>query len=288
MHHLSKYTWIFVITAILLGFVWPTPGILIKPAVSILLIGLMTLSFIKIKTADIIRAFTHARIYIIVLITLLITPLLAFLAKPFLAPEIFAGLIIATAVPAGVSVVFICTLCHGKPVDALNITALSHIISTITLPLLIWLAGQEAHIQPSTLLFVLIKFIFLPLILAQVVSPVIEQRKALNFTLSTLLLIAIIWAIIAPTRAFIMAYPAQTVTVLLISGTCMLLPFALGWIIGRSPSEKITYSIAASYKNYALATVIAYSLLGEIGTLAPIAYTILNNILFAIVQERFG
>ena len=124
-YHLDHYIWVFIFGAILLGLLLPGPGLLFKPTLSYLLIALMTLSCLKIKVQDIKKAFLHKQVYLVVAITLFVTPLLAWFAKPFLDPLAFAGLILATAVPAGVSVVFICNLCHGLPSDALSITTLT-------------------------------------------------------------------------------------------------------------------------------------------------------------------
>ena len=214
-YHLDHYIWVFIFGAILLGLLLPGPGLLFKPTLSYLLIALMTLSCLKIKVQDIKKAFLHKQVYLVVAITLFVTPLLAWFAKPFLDPLAFAGLILATAVPAGVSVVFICNLCHGLPSDALSITTLSHLLSIVTVPLLLLLfVGQSVSIDIIAVVSALLKFIAVPLILAQFIRPFITSARFVSAA-STILIIFIIWGIVAPAQPFL---TTQLNYVLLLSG----------------------------------------------------------------------
>lgn len=282
--HLSQYVWAFVLAAVGLGLLVPGPGLLIKPYISYLLILLMTLSLLNITLTDIKNAFTHRRVYLVVALTLL-TPLLAWTAKPFLDPLSFAGLVLATAVPAGVSIVFICTLCKGNPADALSITSLSHVLSIITVPLLLLLlVGQAVPIDITAIITSLLTFILIPLILAQLARPLLKQYQPIVLPLSTTSLVLIIWGIVAPTRAHILSDIHAFLALSGIAVACMLAAFCIGWLIGKTKRNRITYSISASYKNYTLATVIALSVFGEVAALAAVSYTIFNNVLFALAQ----
>lgn len=280
-HH---YVWAFVLGAILLGLILPSPGLLIKPYLGYLLIALMTFSTFKIKLVDIKKAFLHKQVYLVVAITLLVTPLIAYFAKPLLDPLIFAGLILAAAIPAGVSIVFICDLCQGKPADALSITTLSHLLSILTIPLLLLLfVGQSVTVDIKVVIWSLIKFIVIPLIIAQLLRPILVKYPRFVFGFSTALLLIIIWGLVAPTQGFLISNLNSVILIFLIAVFCMLLTFLFGWFTGKNTQEKITYAVSASYKNFTLSTVIALSVFGELAALPSIVYTILNNLLFAIL-----
>jgi len=281
---LSQYVWAFVLSAVLLGFFLPALELLLQPHITYLLIILMTLSLLNITLTDIRQSFQHRQVYLVVALTLL-TPLLAWFAKPVLDPLSFAGLILATSAPAGISIVFICNLCKGNPSDALSITTLSHLLSIITVPTLLWIMlGETIALDFAAIVLALVKFIAFPFILAQLLGPLLRKHDRIVLSVSTLSLILIVCGIVAPTQAYILE---NAHAFLLIAGAaliCMLAAFITGWFIGKTKTERITYSISASYKNYTLATVIALNLFGELAALAAVAYTIFNNILFALVQ----
>lgn len=282
---ISKHVWLLIFAAILAGMLLPAPGTFLKPLLSYLLIGLMTFSCLQIKPADIKKALQHRQIYLVTAITLFATPILAWLAKPILDPIVFAGLILATAAPAGVSIVYISELFKGKTADALSITTLSHLLSIITIPaILLLFVGKSVPVSAYSILLSLLKFVIVPLFLAQVIRPFLAQKHKEVFTASTIMLLLIIWIIIAPIRGYITTHLTSITTIFIISAACITISFIFGWLTGKSYSEKITYSISASYKNYTLSTVIAFTVLGETAALASIAYTLFNNIIFAIAD----
>lgn len=282
-HHLSHYVWAFVLAAIVAGLLWPSPGLWLRPYLGIILICLMTLSCLRIGVREIKIAFLHKDIYLIVALTLA-TPLLVLLARPFLAPDVFGGLIIATAVPAGVSIVFICDMCHGSSAEALSITTLSHLLSIFTIPVFVRVVlGKVFAISWLSTFLLMLKFIALPLVIAQFLGP-LKRFPRFVWAASTVLLIAIIWAIVAPARRYLVMHTMSAVIVFAITIACIIVLFVIGWVLGRNLKEKITYSMSASYKNFTLSNVLAIQLFGEGAALAAIAYAILNSVLFAAID----
>jgi len=281
--HLGKHVWLIVLGAVVLGLLLPGPGLALKPHVSVLLLALMTLSLLSITLHDVRNAFQHKQVYMTVAISLLATPALAFFAKPLLTPAAFAGLLLAAAVPSGVAIVFLTRLVKGKTSQALSITTLAHLVSIATVPCILYIGLREiVSVDVWSVALALVKFIIVPLILAQLVRAFVPQKIVLPT--STALLVLIIWGLVAPTRELIMIDPWQFGTLAAITIVLMGAAFSIGWLIGKTRQEKATYSISASYKNYTLATVIALSVFGEHAALAAVAYAILNNILFAIAQ----
>lgn len=285
MQDLNEYVWASILGIIVLALIFPAPGILLKPYVGYLLILLMTLACLHITPKDIKTALTHKEVYLVVALVVLATPLLALLAKPFLHPEIFTGLLIATAVPAGISVAFISELFGGKPAEALSISTLSHLISIISMPTILFLCAKvTATTQIEPIVVALAKFVLIPLMLAQLLRKTLSKYTKHTSGISTVILLMIIWGIIAPTRDKLLTQFDQMVSVFIICAAIMTLAFFAGWLLGKNKKLKITYAISASYKNYALATVIALSTFGELAAFASISYTVLNNVMFAIAK----
>jgi len=135
---ISKYSSLIILFGALLGFIWPHPGILLRPLLNILLMILIFLSCLEIDLNKIWQTFKKPKlIFLELLIVHLASPILIFIfLKPFIQPELFLGLILVTTVPVGRSAVFLSNLFGGLPEKALIISSLSNLISPIVLPLI--------------------------------------------------------------------------------------------------------------------------------------------------------
>ena len=97
-HLLKKYMWLIVFLAILIGFAFPGPGLLLKPYLIYILMLLMFLSCLGISIRKIFLHLKDCRDELKSLAIIhLFSPVLVLFLKPFFSEEIFLGLI-ATAV----------------------------------------------------------------------------------------------------------------------------------------------------------------------------------------------
>jgi len=123
------FSWV-ILGVVALAFVWPEPGSIFKPYLTPILMAMMVLSCLKIDFKELKQIPSNLWRYLLVLGFIFIIPTgIVFLFKPVLESEIFAGLILVTAVPSAVSVVFMSDLLGGEPTKALVATTLAHLVS---------------------------------------------------------------------------------------------------------------------------------------------------------------
>ena len=285
---IKKNTWLIILLAISVGFFVPKVGLLLKPFLNYFLMALMFLSCLDINLKDVVESFVDYKKQILVLMIVhLAAPLLVLFLKDYLSPEIFLGLILASTVSAGRSAVFLSNIYGGEPTKALVVTTISNTISPIMVPLVVWfLAHSQIRMEPMEMGITILKLVVIPIVLA-ILARYLGLAKQLVKpapSISILILFFIIWGIISPIRSIILGDWSQSIWLIFIVSALILVDFGLGYLVGSEKSEKITFAISASYKNYTLATIIALSLFSPIVALPAIIYTICNNLLLIPLQ----
>lgn len=288
MNLIRKNTWFVVLLAITVGFIFPKTGLQLKPFLNYFLMALMFLSCLDINLKDISESFVEYKKQILVLLIVhLASPLLVLFLKDYLSPEIFLGLILASTVSAGRSAVFLSNIYGGEPSKALVVTSISNIISPIVVPLVVWgLAHTAIRMNPMEMGGTILKLVIVPIVFA-IIFRYFGLAKHLiksSPSVSVLILFLIIWGIISPIKHIILGDLNQSFGLFFIVILLILIDFGLGFMIGSKKSEKITWAISSSYKNYTLATLIAMSLFSPIVALPAIIYTICNNLLLIPLQ----
>ncbi|MDO8610934.1 MAG: hypothetical protein Q7R95_10420 [bacterium] len=288
---ISKYSSVIILFGAFLGFVWPNPGISLRPILNILLMILIFLSCLEIDLNKIVETLKQPKLlFFELLIVHLASPILIYIfLKPFISPELFVGLILVSTVPVGRSAVFLSNLFGGLPEKALVISSLSNLISPITLPLITYYFTQstikfDAIEMGSSMAIIIIIPFFLAIIFRH--FNIIKKIITYQTDISTLLVAIIVWGIIAPIHNQITAHFYLSLILTLLSIVLMSINFGLGYLLGSNQSEKITYAISATYKNYSLATIIAaITFPGLILISLPsLIYSISNNLLLIPLQ----
>ena len=288
---ISNYSSLIILFGALLGFIWPDPGILLRPILNILLMILIFLSCLEIDLNQIWQTFKKPKlIFFELLIVHLASPILIYVfLKPFLSPELFLGLILVTTVPVGRSAVFLSNLFRGLPEKALVISSLSNLISPIILPLITYYFAQSTikfdllEMSSSMAIIIIIPF-FLALIFRH--FNIIKKIIIHQTDISTILVAIIVWGIIAPIHSQITSHFYLSLILTILSLVLMSINFGLGYLLGSNQSEKITYAISATYKNYSLATIIATMTFPGLIliSLPSLIYSISNNLLLLPLQ----
>ncbi len=288
MNFFKHHLWSVVTLGLVVSFILPAIGILISPFLHPLFMFLMFLSTLSIDLSALVKDAHHPKKSLIVLLIIhLLSPFVVFLCRPLFSQEIYLGLIIATSVPSGISGVFLTHLFKGDTTHALFTTSLSNIISPLILPLSILLfARTEISIHPLQMALTTIKLIFIPAICAHFVSRTSWkarfEKRSTDMMLISLLLIII--GIISPVRSYLTDNILLTLTLCAFVGTLISLDFYLGYSVGGHTSEKIAYGITASFKNFALATLLALSYFNGVVALPAITYTIMTSLLLIPMQ----
>jgi bile acid:Na+ symporter, BASS family len=290
-HLMNKYTWLIILVAIVLSFVFPEIGMPVKPYLIYLLMVLMFFGCLNVNLKELFGYLKDSKKLIMVLAVIhLVSPLIIFMLKPFFSDEIFLGLILASVISSGMSVVFLSKLYGGIASEALVITSLSNILSPLTVPFLVVVfARTNIEVDAVAMVLTMVKLVVIPVALSITIGKTRLRIPLSNYGtyISLAVLFFLIMGIISPVREIIMSNIQQALILSGLISILVIINFMLGHLIGSNKQEKMTYSISASYKNFTLATVIALSLFSPLVALPAIIYTVVNNALLAPLQLIF-
>lgn len=284
MKFLSEHTWIIVLSAVILSFVFPSIGQLLKPFVPYLLMILMFLSLLTIKMRDVIKELKniHEVILMLAIIHLLGPALvLAFFSRIF-PPEIVMGLFLVSTIPSGVSVVFLSKLFGGDPSKALPITAISNLASPVIVPFVLLLfTSEKLEVPIDQMITTLAKLVIIPYIAAMIVrrTPLFSWGKRVSTPGSQFLLFILIIGIVSPLVSTIVTNLGMVIALSLVSIMFVLISFWVSVRVGKSLKDRVTFGITGSFKNFTLATVIALTVLSPYAALPAVVFSLVNNLM---------
>ncbi len=290
-HLMKKYMWAIIFVAIIISFIYPNPGLMLKPYLIYLLMLLMFFSCLGINLKKIAEELKDCRDELATLAIIhLASPILILFLKPFLPEEVFLGLILAAVISSGMSVVFLSYLYGGIASEALVITSISNILSPITVPFLVLLfARTTIRVDVLAMIWTIFKLVAIPLAAAALI-----RKTSLNKPLekhgsyiSIVVLFVLILGIISPVRDVVLSNLNLSLILGAVVSVLVTINFFLGYLIGKSKPEKITYAITASYKNMTLSTVIALSLFNPMVALPSVIYAVVNNLFLIPLQLIF-
>lgn len=287
--NIKHNTWLIVLLGIFGSFVIPKLGLSIKPYLSYLLMFLMFLSCLDLKLGEIIVSLKeYKKQFLVLAIIHLASPLAVLLLRPFIpSDEIFLGLVLASAIPAGRSAVFLANIYGGEPMKALVVTTMSNALSPILVPLVVWsIAKTSIKINVTEMGSTIVFLVVVPIVAAFLFGKT-APGKTLNkysVSISVLTLFLIIMGIIAPIRMVVLDHWVQSIVLGALIAFLICFDFLLGYLVGGKKEEQITYALSAGYKNYTLATLLALTLFNPIVALPSIVYTVVNNLLLIPLQ----
>jgi len=288
---ISQYSGAIILLGALFAFVFPSPGLLLRPFLDYLLMFLIFLSCLDINLREILLSLRqYPKLVGILIIVHLFSPLIIFLfLKSFFSPEIYIGLILVASVPVGRSAVFLSNLFGGQPEKALVISTISNILSPILVPAIVYiLAGSTISFDVASMAKSMAIIVIVPFLLALFLQNYrfIRPLNKIQTDISTVLVALIVWGIIAPIRFQVLDQLKLSLGLTFISLFLMGLNFFLGFLIGKDQPEKITYGISAAYKNYSLATIVAATSFPTqvLVALPSLVYSVSNNILLLPMQ----
>jgi len=267
---IEKYFWIFLIMGILLGIWQPvafeTPKFLPK-----IFLGMMLFFvFLKIDALEIIEKMRKFKLMIyIALVYMIIIPLLFFLLVNIFDRQLALGILLLTAMPAGVSTPALTDILKGNISLAMSIAIVTQVIAPFTVPFLFWMIGTKGLDINKLLLFKDISIlVFSPLILAQVIKkyfPAVINRTQHLFTSANIfLLFAFVYVAISSQRNIILGNPVSLLWKTSVLYLVFIILHAVGYIIcyRESKENKIALSITCAYMNNGLAIVLASTYFG--------------------------
>jgi BASS family bile acid:Na+ symporter len=265
---IEKYFWLFLIAGILLGL-WNPLQIRIVPAVlPKTLLGLMLFFvFLKIDSLQILENIRNLKLMIYIsFLYMIIIPLVFFLSIKVFNPDLAIGILLLTAMPAGVSTPALTDIVKGNVSLSMSLTIVSQLVSPFTVPLLFWLINLNGHsIDKLLMLKDMAIIVFLPMIIAQVIKkyfPVLINKTQHYFTsLNVLLLFAFVYLAISSQRNYILENPSGMVWKILVLYLVFILLHIIGYLIcfRENKENRIAVAVGAAYMNNGMAIVLATS-----------------------------
>ncbi len=288
---ITEYTWLIVLVAIVFGLICPDKGLFFKPYLTWMLMGMMVFSVLDVSISLILKQIRNfRRQMLIVFIAHLVSPLIVLLLKPWLSPDLFLGLILASVSLVGLTNIFLSQLYGGLPGKAILIVSWSAILSPISIPFLTFIFAQSViKIDPWPMALTILQLVFIPLVISSTIrhSKLYQPFKESSPYFTVGLLFLIIFGIIASVQNIIINNISLTIWLLGLVSLLVVINFSLGYLYGRKYDEKITYGLCASYKNYTIPTVLALSLFNPLVALPATIYALVNNLMLIPLQLWF-
>lgn len=213
------------------------------------------------------------------------------------APAVIAGLILVAACPGGTISNFYACLAHANSALSLTLTAVSCLLSFVTLPFLVatgfffWLDDQpEISVPVKVLVVQLILLVALPTVLGMLLRrwqpDGTEIRDLILRRVSLAALVALMtWIVHNQWTAVVTALGELSTVAVVFTCLAMAAGYGLAWVTGRPPADRLTYLIEFSCRNLALALVVAVTILGrpEFAAFAAVLLLIQAIVILSIV-----
>lgn len=197
---------------------------------------------------------------------MLIIPVFFFLIIKIFNPDLAIGILLLTAMPAGVSTPALTDIVKGNVSLSMSLTIVSQMISPFTVPLLFWLINFSGHsIDKLLMLKDMAIIVFLPMIISQVIKKyfplTIKKTQHFYTSLNVLLLFAFVYLAMSSQRNYILENPVGLVWKIAVLYLVFILLHIIGYLIcfKQNKENRIAVAIGAAYMNNGMAIVLATS-----------------------------
>jgi len=265
---IEKYFWLFLIAGIALGLWNPLSLELSTPFLPKILLGMMLfLVFLKIDALEILENIRNYKLMAyIASVYMLIIPVSFYFIFNFFDPELAIGILLLTAMPAGVSTPALADIVKGNASLSMSLAIVSQMLAPFTVPLLFWLIDLNNHsIDKLLMLKDMVLIVFLPMIISQIVKKYfplsIKKTQHLFTSLNVLLLFSFVYFAISSQRNVLLGNPANLIRDTVILYLVFIILHLIGYMIcfRQKKENRIAVAIGAAYMNNGLAIVLAAS-----------------------------
>jgi BASS family bile acid:Na+ symporter len=263
---IEKYYWVFLAGGIVVGLIYPVGSVLV-PLVKPILMVMLFIVFLKTDPLHILENIRDYKLmtYIVVTYMLVIPVIFYFLAKLFI-PGLAVGVLLLTAMPAGVSSPTLVDIVKGNTALSVSIVIVTAVIAPFTVPLLFWIIRfHNLTISPELILKDMAIIVFLPLIIAHLVKkylkPDLSNKESFFTSVNVILLFLLVYAVVSNQHDIILGGSLKLVWQLLIVYVIFILLHFIGYVMGygQSKANKTTLAIGKAYMNNGMAIVLAAS-----------------------------
>ena len=233
-----------------------------------MLLGIMLfLVFLKIDALEILENIRNYKLMAyIASVYMLIIPVSFYFIFNFFDPELAIGILLLTAMPAGVSTPALADIVKGNASLSMSLAIVSQMLAPFTVPLLFWLIDLNNHsIDKLLMLKDMALIVFLPMIISQIVKKYfplsIKKTQHLFTSLNVLLLFSFVYFAISSQRNVLLGNPANLIRDIVILYLVFIILHVIGYMIcfRQKKENRIAVAIGAAYMNNGLAIVLAAS-----------------------------
>jgi BASS family bile acid:Na+ symporter len=264
---IEKHFWLVLIAGILLGLWSPVP-LKAAPIVPKVLLGMMLfLAFLKIDALEVLENMRNFRLMIYIASAyMLAIPLCFYFATRIFDAEIAVGILLLTAMPAGVSAPVLTDIARGNISLSMSLTIVSQLLAPFTVPLLFWFVDiNSLTINKLLILKDIAILVFLPMIISQIAKRylprVITKTQHMFTSANVLLLFSFVYIAISSQRNVILQNPAGLIWKLAVLYLVFVVLHIIGYMIcpKENKENRIAVAIGATYINNGMAIVLAAS-----------------------------
>lgn len=267
---IEKHFWIFLMAGILLGLWQPVVFIPPRFLAKILLGMMLFIVFLKIDVLDIIEEMRDYKLMIYIsLFYMIIIPVIFFLLFSIFDRQLALGILLLTAMPAGVSTPALTDILKGNIALTMSIAIVTQVIAPFTVPFLFWIIGtRDLEIDKLLLFKDIAIMVFSPLFLAQIIKRYfpesVKRAQHLFTSANVLLLFAFVFVAISSQRNMILENPVSLAWKTALLYLVFIILHAIGYFMGykESNENKIAMSVTSAYMNNGLAIVLASAYFG--------------------------
>ena len=277
--------YIFILLASLaLGLILPHYAVLLAPYGTIFLGSIFFLSALKIDLKEVARYLKDRKMIVLAnAIMLVIYPLIVYYLMRFIYPDLALAFLLLAAMPAGMTSPLLSEICGGRQSLALVLTVTTSLLAPFTIPLVIkYTVGAEISVDVFSLFLTLVKVIFVPFILANMVKYLWPKKIKTWFPaispISMTLLGLIILGVVATQAATILGGVDAKFLLTLLALFLLFIAFHLvGYysVYWRDRADRISITICLTYMNFILAIYLAGRYFNRPGVVVPVILSVL-------------
>lgn len=268
---------------------WAAP--LTLPALAVV----MAVSAAQVTSADLLppRRLLRPALLAVVFSYLIGSAVTLALAR-WLAPDeaLWAGFVLAAAVPPGVAVIPFSAILAGDPAFALAGTAGAYLAALGLTPAITLFFLGESAIQPGKLLAIVAQVVAIPLVASRVLrlAPLRAHVERWRGTVVNWGFFVVVFSGVGLNRAVLLSEPRAAGLTLAVAG---LSTFGLGALVevalarlGVRPAGRVTLVLLATIRNSGLAVATALALFGERASLPGAVASAVNVLYLVWLGER--
>jgi bile acid:Na+ symporter, BASS family len=170
---IDKFFWLFLSGGVLGGFVFSNYLQVFEGYVSLILMLMMGLLFLKIDIVDVVKHIkTPWFLVFVAFINMLFIPTAVFFVfRSFVGPETLLGLVLIAALPAGIPSAVMTDIMKGRTHLSLIIIIITNLLAAFTIPFIFWvLLKADFELNYLNLFLDMLKLVLIPFVVAKILK----------------------------------------------------------------------------------------------------------------------